>query len=151
MKFKGSIVIGDPCYFVKEEDWELCEFGDRMDKIGFSNYMTIRFPDDPQVVIDEKNGNLFGGICQDSGYIVVVYLDELKEYNADYEKAFWDERNRAIIHDFDGELSSEKVEVVIDGYKDFDTIISGSGNICFRSFYEEDLADIFIKNDKEQN
>ena len=87
MTFKGSIVIGDPCYFVKEEDWELCEFGDRMDKIGFSDYMTIRFPDDPQVVIDEKTGDLFGGICQDSGYIVVVYLDELKEYNADYEKA----------------------------------------------------------------
>ena len=74
MKFKGSIVIGDPCYFVKNEDWEKCEFGDRMDNIGFSDYMTIRFPDDPQVVIDEKNHNIIGGICQDSGYIVVVYL-----------------------------------------------------------------------------
>ena len=139
MKFKGSIVIGDPCYFVKNEDWEKCEIGDRMDKIGFSDYMTIRFPDDPQVVIDEKNRNIIGGICQDSGYIVVVYLDELKAYNENYEKAFGSEKNRTIIFDFDGEVTSQKVEVVIDGYKDFDTIISGIGNICFQSCYEEDL------------
>ena len=141
MRFNGSIVIGDPCYFVKNGDWEVCEYGDRMDKIGFSDYMIIRFPDDPQVVIDEKNGNILGGICQDSGYIVVVYLDELKNYNIDYEKAFWSKKNRTIILGFDGEVSFEEVEVVIDGYQDVDTIISGTGNICFRSCYEEDLAD----------
>ncbi len=138
MKFKGSIVIGDPSYFVKDGDWEVCEYGDHMDKIGFSDYMTIRFPDDPQVVIDKKDGNIIGGIAQDSGYIVVVYLDELKAYNTDYEKGFWSEENRTIILNFDGEVSSERVEVIIDGYKDFDTIITGNGNICFQSCYEED-------------
>ena len=141
MRFKGSIVIGDPSYFVKnEDDWKACEFGDRLDKIGFTDFMTIRFTDDPQVVIDEKSGDVIGGICQTSGYIGVVYLDELKAYNIDYEKGFWNKQNRTIIFDFDGNVSSEQVEVVIDGYKDFDTKILGIGNICFCSCYEEDLS-----------
>ena len=67
-----------------------------------------------------------------------MYLDELKAYNKDYEKGFWSEENRTIILNFDGEVSSERVEVIIDGYKDFDTIITGNGNICFQSCYEED-------------
>ena len=137
MIFKGSIVIGDPCYFVKEDDWETCEYGDRMDKIGFSDFMIIRFPDDPQIVKEEGTGRLFGGICQDSGYIVVVYLDELKAYNPDYEKAFWHESNRTIIPDFDGEVSYKEVDVTIDGEEYTDTIISGIGNVCFNSGYED--------------
>ena len=146
MKFNGSIVIGDPSFFIKnEDDWKACKYGECMNNIGFSDFMTIRFPDDPQVVIDKKDGSIIGGICQDSGYIVVVYLEELKKYNPDYEKALFTKENRTIIQDYDGEVSSERVEVIIDGYKDFDTVISGTGNICFQSCYEDDLPNI-LKN-----
>ena len=73
---------------------------------------------------------------------MTIWRDELKAYNENYEKAFGSEKNRTIIFDFDGEVTSQKVEVVIDGYKDFDTIISGIGNIHFQSCYEEDLNEI---------
>lgn len=39
MKFKGGIVITDPCYVVNDEDWEFSEYGDRMDKLGFTDYL----------------------------------------------------------------------------------------------------------------
>ena len=66
--FKGSIVIGDPSYFVNSEsDWELCGFGEQLDKLGFSDYLFIEFPDDPQVVINEKTREILGGSSLRSG------------------------------------------------------------------------------------
>ena len=139
MRFKGSIVIGDPGYFVKEEDWEKCEYGDHMDKIGFSDFMIIRFPEDLQTVLEEGTEQVFGGICQDSGFITVVYLDELKSYNPDYEKGFYSTANRAIIQDFDGKITTEIEEIDIDGEKDTCIIVKGTGNINFRSANTEAL------------
>lgn len=137
--FKGSIVIGDPSYFINtDEDWELCEYGKRLDKIGFSDYLFIEFPDDPQVVINEKTHEILGGICQDSGVVAVVYKNELESYNSGYEKAFFSKKNRTIIENYDGDIEYKTVPVVVNGYKDTDTIISGNGNITFRSCYEED-------------
>ena len=46
------------------------------------------FPDDPQIVINDKTNDIIGGICQDSGVIVVVYKNELESYNPDYESFF---------------------------------------------------------------
>lgn len=138
--FKGSIVIGDPSYFTNSEsDWKLCEFGKQMDKLGFSDYLFILFPDDPQVIINETTHKLLGGICQDSGVIVVVYKKELESYNPDYEKSFFSEKNRTIINDFDGEIEYKTVSIYINGYEDTDTIITGNGNIIFRSCFKEDL------------
>lgn len=139
-RFKGSIVIGDPSYFVNsEDDWELCEYGEQLGKLGFSDYLLIDFPDDPQVVINEATQEVLGGICQDSGIIAVVYKNELEAYNSDYEKSFFSKDNRTIIENFEGEIEYKTVPVVIDGYEDEDTIISGNGNINFRSCYEDDL------------
>lgn len=138
--FKGSIVIGDPSYFANsEEDWELCEYGKKLGKIGFSDYLYIEFEDDPQIVINEITHEILGGICQDSGVIVVVYKNELESYNSDYENSFFSKENRTVIENFEGEVKYEYAPVVIDGYEDTDTIISGSGNINFRSCYEDDL------------
>ena len=138
--FKGSIVIGDPSYFVNSEsDWELCEFGKRLDELGFSDYLFIEFPDDPQIVINEKTREILGGICQDSGIISIVYKKELESYNPDYEKSFFSKNNRTIINDFEGEIEYRTVPLDINGYSDTDTVITGNGNITFKSCYEEDV------------
>lgn len=133
--FKGSIVIGDPSYFVNnEEDWQKCEYGEAMDKLGFTDFMFIEFPDDPPKVRNKKTGEIYGGICQDSGVVVVVYKHELEKYNPDYEKGFFSKDNRAIIEDFEGVVSV--TEESIGEYTD--TVIKGTGNLEFESFYEED-------------
>lgn len=132
--FKGSIVIGDPSYFVKtDEDWNLCEYGIQLNKLGFSDFFFIKFPDDPQIVINNVTNEVLGGICQDSGAVVVVYKHELELYNADYEKSFFSKKNRAIIDNFEGEVGYKTVSVIVNGHIDNDTIIFGEGNISFRS------------------
>lgn len=137
--FKGSIVIGDPCYFVNsEEDWQKCELGKQMDRLGFTDFLYVEYPDDPQIVVDNDN-KIIGGICQDSCAIVVVYLNELEKYNPNYSEAFFSDKNRTIIENYEGEVGFKTVPVNVDGEDDEDTVIFGNGNVAFHSCYEEDL------------
>lgn len=39
MKFKGDILITDPCYIVKKGDWTNCDYGHLMEELGFTNYI----------------------------------------------------------------------------------------------------------------
>ena len=138
--FKGSIVIGDPLYFVKsDEDWEVSEYGRNLSKLGVTGYMVMDFPVDPQIAVNEKTKDIIGGICQESGIIAVIYKNELESYNPNYEKSFFSKENRTVIDDFDGEIEYKTVTAVIDGYEDTDTVISGHGNISFISCYEDNL------------
>ena len=91
-----------------------------------TDFMFIEFPDDPPKVRNKKTG--------DSGVVVVVYKHELEKYNPDYEKGFFSKDNRAIIEDFEGVVSV--TEESIGEYTD--TVIKGTGNLEFESFYEED-------------
>jgi hypothetical protein len=41
MKFKGTIVITDPCYIIPDdnkEDWDKCAYGENMEALGIYNY-----------------------------------------------------------------------------------------------------------------
>ena len=46
MKFKGDIIITDPCYIMRsknelsEDDWSFCEYGSYMEKLGIKHYLT---------------------------------------------------------------------------------------------------------------
>lgn len=49
MKFKGTIVITDPCYIMRhqqgttqltEDDWDACDYGSNMEALGINNYIT---------------------------------------------------------------------------------------------------------------
>lgn len=42
MKFKGDIIITDPCYVIKEnaEDWDKCGCGENMEALGFTTYIS---------------------------------------------------------------------------------------------------------------
>ena len=108
--FKGSIVIGDPLYFVKsDEDWKTSEYGQHLSKLGFTGYMIMDFPVDPQIAVNDKTKAIIGGICQDSGIIAVVYKNELESYNPDFEMSFFSKENRTVIDDFDGEIEYKTV------------------------------------------
>lgn len=41
MYFKGDIIITDPCYIMREDsnDWDKCDYSERMDRLGFTNYI----------------------------------------------------------------------------------------------------------------
>lgn len=44
MKFKGTIIITDPCYILKEDtqdsDWNSCNYGENMEALGLKNYIS---------------------------------------------------------------------------------------------------------------
>ena len=42
MKFKGDIIITDPCYIIKEDsdDWNKCGWGENMGILGFTTYIS---------------------------------------------------------------------------------------------------------------
>ena len=101
--------------------------------------MIMDFPVDPQIAVNDKTKDIIGEICQDSGIIAVVYKNELESYNPDYERSFFSKENRTVIDDFDGEIEYKTVTVITDGFEDTDTMISGDGNISFKSCYEDDL------------
>lgn len=44
----------------------------KLSVLGFSEYLCLDFPDDPQIVISTDTGEILGGICQDSGSVAVV-------------------------------------------------------------------------------
>ena len=93
----------------------------------------------PKIAVNDKTNDIIGGICQDSGIIAVVYKNELESYNPDYGRSFFSKENRTIIDDFDGEIEYKTVPVITDGFGDMDTVISGDGNISFKSCYEDEL------------
>ena len=39
MRFKGDIIITDPCYICKDDDWSKCGYGDNMGRLGIKNYI----------------------------------------------------------------------------------------------------------------
>ncbi len=135
-KFNGDIVIFDPSYCLTEGGYELSSWGQNLDKIGFTDFMYIDFPDDPVKVVDEFK-NVLGGICQDSCCVVVAYLNELEKHNPNFITDAGDEDNITIIKGFNGVIDYKIVDVIIDGEEDTDTVIYGKGNINFTTTYDD--------------
>lgn len=129
-KFSGTIIIGDPCEMVKsEEDWQLSEYGEKFDKLGIKNYLWIESEEDSPIVKD-VNGKDLGSFCTDSALIVVILLDELLQYNPQFNQYIEYPENWTVIENFDGIVSSFE--------KDERVYIQGKGNINFITTYDDD-------------
>ncbi len=127
--FKGTIIIGDPCEMVKsEEDWQLSKYGKKLNKLGFKKYLFIEFEEECPVVIDSSNNKL-GSFCTDSALIVVTLLDELLQYNPQFDQHIEYPENWTVIENFEGIVSSFE--------KDDCKFIQGKGNINFITNYSE--------------
>ncbi len=128
--FKGTIIIGDPCEMVKsEEDWQLSKYGKNLDKLGFKNYLFIEFEEECPIVKDSNNNEL-GSFCTDSALIVVTLLDELLQYNPQFDQHIEYPENWTVIENFEG---------IVSGFeKDGCKFIQGKGNINFITTYPED-------------
>lgn len=115
MKFKGTIIITDPCYIIRdkdqitENDWRACDYGENMKVLGINTYMTkdtiygdwscttYKVDDNPKEIIDnfakaEENGedygvkcSALGDFCADAGLVSVFLLDEVRQYNPDID------------------------------------------------------------------
>lgn len=156
MKFKGDIIITDPCYIIKKwnsahNDWEQCECGQNMEVLGIHTYFTestiygdwgctiYKITEDPYKVIDnfvetKEKGyecSKLGDFCADAGLVSVFLLDEVRKYNPNIDK--WIEEHDwcvTKISDFDGEAN-----YYVD--KAGNAHIVGIGNINFFTIQTE--------------
>lgn len=123
--FDGDIVITDPCYVVNGEDWERCEYGDRMDQIGLKRCMVrdTLYGDWSCTVFDEQTTNQLGSFCADAGLVGVFDLAELLQYNPEYRDHIEKPHAAALIKDFRGVVrfvvrpcSEQENEDDLDGF-----------------------------------
>lgn len=151
-KFKGDIIITDPCYMIEgDKDWDKCNYGQNMEALGFTNYLSsetyygdwsctvskIEFYDlidsdyEEEIMFDIKDE--IGEFCADAGMVGVFLLDEVLKYNPEFNYHIEKPWTTALIKDFDGYISFETTEVWDgDYYKELK--ILGLGNINFISY-----------------
>lgn len=145
MRFKGDIIITDPCYIIRkeneltEDDWWACDYGENMEELGIRNYLcrnTI-YGDWSCTTFRTENDEVLGEFCADAGLVAVFLLDEVLKYNPNFDyhtKRTW---TTTLIKDFDGDI---ELSVVPFTYIDEDTNeecedrevrVIGTGNINF--------------------
>lgn len=136
MKFKGDIVITDPCYLdggneVLDESnwWHDSSYGDDQEYLGFTSYIreSTIIGDWSWFTYDSDSGELLGKFCADAGLVCVCLLDEVLKFNPEFEN--WAKEHlwcATIIRDFDGDIEYE-----VDDNDEFHIV--GKGNINFRT------------------
>ena len=130
LDIKGTIIIGDPCEMVKSnEDWQLCHWGEHLEKLGLRDFLYVEFEEDCPDVVD-REGNKLGSFCTDSAVVVVLLLDDLLKYNPEFNDHITYPQNWTIIKDFCGTIKPK----TIAGEK----YIIGEGNISFHTILPEE-------------
>lgn len=132
MKFKGSIIITDPCYLIaddRDSDWDNCNYGDNMEVLGFSPTHLVAstiYGDWSCTTFNTDTEEPIGEFCADAGLVGVFLLDDVLKYNPEFN--YHTERNwtTSLIEDFDGD-----VEIVVDGEN---VHVVGTGNVNFKTF-----------------
>ena len=122
--FDGDILITDPCYFIKDEDWEKSSFGSDIKQFGFTNYITqdTLFGDWTCVVFDSHTGEDMGYFTADAGLVGIYLFDEVKRYNPKLNLSHY---TYTIINNFKGKIKfqmeeakgvyTKKDEIIING------------------------------------
>ncbi|MCM1167438.1 MAG: hypothetical protein NC299_15660 [Lachnospiraceae bacterium] len=130
MKFKGDIIITDPCYIIRkgedghslQSDEDKCgDYYSNMKVLGIHNYIcrdTI-YGDWDCTVFNSDTKEPIGDFCADSGMVAVFLLDEVLAYNPDFDYHITKPWTTALIRDFDGDVDFEVVHT--EGVYDEDT------------------------------
>lgn len=150
MKFKGDIVITDPCYIIEDDndsDWDKCMYGGRMENLGVKHYLcrdTI-YGDWSCTTYNSDTGKVLGKFCADTGMVAVFLLDEVLAYNPNFK--LWEECpwTTTLIKDFDGDIEMKVIhrEGVYkndgiwhkkgDKWEDDSLSVVGVGNVNFET------------------
>ena len=121
MKFKGDIIVTDPCYIVKKHaDLDKLISEGFIDSIrhciiestlyGDWSCTTYKTDKDPISVINQpgliSDSIILGEFCADAGLVGVFYLDEVIKYNPAFkDKIKKNPHIATILYDFNGCIS----------------------------------------------
>ena len=151
MRFKGDIIITDPCYIMRQdhydEDEEKCNGYENMEKLGINHYLvrdTI-YGDWSCTTYNSDTKEEIGEFCADGGMVAVFLLDEVLKYNPNFDLYNTRPWTTTLIKDFDGEVEFEVIrtegvyEDDTEYHKKGDTWVNkalhviGKGNINFET------------------
>lgn len=107
VEFDGDIIITDPCYIIRDScnnDWRKCDYGDNMEVLGISTYMTrdTLYGDWGCTVYDTDTKEAIGSFCADAGLVSVFLLDEVLKYNPGFDYHKERDWTTTLIPDFKG-------------------------------------------------
>lgn len=128
-EFDGDIIITDPCYISKENDWP--EF---YENPPMSNYMirdTI-YGDWSCSCWNTDSEEILGQFCADAGLVGVFSRDEVRQYNPDFEKEYANiQWGWTLIKDFKGTvqfvIKKSRYKSNHEWHDDFSVQIHGHG------------------------
>jgi len=131
MKFKGDVIITDPCYILTDEDYKKSNYGSNLHECGFTIYLVANTGfGDWDNFIETENGQNLGDFCADSGQVCVVLKSEVEKYGS---KLFtYADYCYATIKDFDGDI---EIDTTCSAW----TVVRGVGNINFHSAEPEQV------------
>ena len=110
MEFDGDIIITDPCYVARGDDWDRCGYGYEMEILGINHYMTrdtIYGDWSCTVYSTKKTGGKkrrekIGEFCADAGLVSVFLLSEVFEYDPGFDYHVTRPWTTTLIRDFKG-------------------------------------------------
>lgn len=121
IEFDGDIIITDPCYITKDDDWSVCGYGDKMEALGINTHMTrdTLYGDWSCTTYNTDTEEEIGEFCADAGLVSVFLLDEVLKYNPDFDYHINKKWTTTWIKNFKGTV--QFVIVYSDGYYEDET------------------------------
>jgi len=128
--FTGDIIITDPCYIAKDNDWPDFLDDEYKGKNAIKNFIerdTI-YGDWSCTVFDIITKNSIGQFCADAGLVGVFLLSEVLQYNPSFNYHTERPWTTALIKDFDGDIWFEVYEEYDEEYGyDYTVHVVGKG------------------------
>lgn len=133
VEFDGDIIITDPCYVIKYEDWDKCDDGDNLEALGISTCMmrSTLYDDWSCSVYDTDKRKKIGDFCTDGGMVAVFLLDEVLKYNPSFDYHINRKWTTTLIKNFKGTvqfvIEEEKFEYDGEECTDYSVHVVGHG------------------------
>lgn len=120
----------DSWYRALPSDWDVCNYGDNMNHLGFRDYMVQdTIYGDWSCTAFDLNSNILGRFTSDSGLVGVFLLSEILKYNPRWDIYLSKPYCATLITNFAGDVMIINKGGIFPG--DCDVRIVGNGNICF--------------------
>lgn len=109
--FRGDIIITDPCYVIKSEDWiNVCEHLKNPDyEILPGAIYHDACGDWSCKTYDAETKKTIGCFCADAGLVAVFNLAEVLKYNPNFDDHITKKYTTTLVKDFDGDVWFENV------------------------------------------
>lgn len=132
-----DIIITDPCYVVRKDsdDWDKCEYGDKMEVLGIKNYKVRNtiYGDWSCTTFNTDTKEPIGEFCADAGLVGVFSLKEILEYNPDFDYHIERKWSTTLIKNFTGDVWFKIDTHEGSEYNDKSVHVVGKGNVNFRT------------------